>query len=218
MVTPEEEFNRAPFFLLCQRKYLVRDLFACVDVMDLVMKASHPWSGRPFDTFFQTRTILHFMIRWLATSTRENADVVIKKEIWGVPKRDVSQINRIRPGDTLLLHVGHEAVDKDVTLPPAIIGCFEIVSVVYEDTDPIFTASRKLGNEVFPLRVRLKTMTIFDPPVEFTPLIPRLKFITDKKQWSDQIKGQAMRAITEEDHALIMKMAKKPGGRFPPRR
>ncbi|MDD4254052.1 MAG: EVE domain-containing protein [Methanofollis sp.] len=149
------------------------------------------------------------MTRWLATSTRENADVVTRKKIWGVPKRDISQINRIRPGDTLLVYVGHEEIDKDITLPPAITGCFEIVSGVYEDTDPIFTAPRKLGNEVFPLRFRLKTIAVFDPPVEFTPLIPRLKFITEKKQWSEHIKGQAMRAITEEDHALIMKAAMK---------
>jgi predicted RNA-binding protein len=152
------------------------------------------------------------MIRWLATSTRENAEIVTKKQIWGVPKRDINQINRIRPGDTLLLYVGHEEIDKDITLPPVIIGCFEIVSSVYEDTDPIFTASRKLGNEVFPLRFRLKTIVIFDPPVEFTPLIPKLTFIAEKKQWSEHIKGQAMRAIAEEDHALIMKAAKTPRG------
>jgi predicted RNA-binding protein len=152
------------------------------------------------------------MTRWLATSTRENAEIVIRKQIWGVPKKDINQINRTRPGDTLLLYVGHEEIDKDITLPPAIIGCFEIVSSVYEDTDPIFTAPRKLGSEVFPLRFRLKTVAIFDPPVEFTPLIPKLTFITEKKQWSEHIKGQAMRAIAEEDHALIMKAAKTPRG------
>ncbi len=40
--------------------------------------------------------------------------------------------------------------------------------------------------------------------VAFKPLIPRLAFITNKRQWSGHIRGQAMRAIPEEDHALIM--------------
>jgi predicted RNA-binding protein len=152
----------------------------------------------------------HSMIRWLATSTRENADVVMRKEVWGVPKKDLNQINRIRPGDTLLLYVGHEVIDQDITLPPAILGCFEIVSSVYEDTDPIFTAPRKLGNEVFPLRFRLRTIAIFEPPVEFRPLIRDLRFITEKTQWPEHIGGQSMRAINEEDHAFIMRAARTP--------
>jgi len=150
------------------------------------------------------------MTRWFATSTRENADIVIRKEVWGVPKKDINQINRIRPGDTLLLYVGHEAIDQDITLPPAIIGCFEIVSGIYEDTDPIFTAPRKLGNEVFPLRFKLKTIAIFEPPVEFKPLIPHLRFISEKTQWSEYVGGQAMRAIPEEDHMYIIRAAKTP--------
>ncbi|TAJ45557.1 EVE domain-containing protein [Methanofollis fontis] len=150
------------------------------------------------------------MTRWIGTSTRENADIVMKKEVWGVSKKDINQINRIRPGDTLLLYVGQKTIDRETTLPPAIIGCFEIVSGVSHDTTPIFTVPRKLGNEVFPLRVRLKTVEVFEPPVEFEPLIPRMAFIADKKQWSGQNGGQTMRAITEEDHSYIMKAARTP--------
>ena len=47
--------------------------------------------------------------------------------------------------------------------------------------------------------------------VEFKPLIPHLAFITNKKQWSGHIRGQAMRTIPEEDHAYIMNAAKTPG-------
>jgi len=45
---------------------------------------------------------------------------------------------------------------------------------------------------------------IFAPPIEFKPLIPNLAFITNKKQWSGHIRGQAMRTIPEEDYRLIM--------------
>ena len=150
------------------------------------------------------------MTHWLAISNRTNSDVTIKKQIWGVPKRYVNQISKTHPGDTLLVYVGQQVVDKDTTLPPAITGCFEITSQVYEDETPIFTAPQKLGNEVFPLRIRLKTVQVFDPPVEFKSLIPDLTFITNKKQWSGHIRGQAMRTIPEEDFALIMKAAETP--------
>jgi predicted RNA-binding protein len=66
------------------------------------------------------------------------------------------------------------------------------------------------GDEVFPLRIKLKTIEVFDPPVEFKPLIPKLTFIKNKTQWSGHIRGQAMRTIPEEDYEFIMKAAETP--------
>lgn len=144
------------------------------------------------------------MEHWLAISNRANSEITIKRQIWGVPKRYINQISKTRPGDTLLVYVGQQVIDKDTTLPPAITGSFEIVSEVYEDSSKVFTAPQKLGNETFPLRIKLRPIRIFDPPVEFKPLIPRLAFITNKTQWSGHIRGQAMRTIPEEDYQLIM--------------
>jgi len=149
------------------------------------------------------------MAHWLAISNRTNSEVAIREKVWGVPERHRNQISRTRPGDTLLIYVGQEVVDKNTTLPPAITACSEIVSEVYEDTSEIFTAPPKLGNEVFPLRVKLHPVRIFDPPVEFKPLIPQLKFIKNKKQWSGHIRGQAMRTIPEEDFRLILEKGSK---------
>jgi len=36
------------------------------------------------------------MTRWLAISNRDNSDVVIRKNIWGVPKRHINQISRTK--------------------------------------------------------------------------------------------------------------------------
>lgn len=144
------------------------------------------------------------MTRWLAISNRENSDITIREQMWGVPKRNANQIGKSRIGDTILVYVGQQAIDKETTLPPAITGCFEITSEAYEDTKQIFTAPPKLGDEIFPLRIKLKTIEIFDSPVEFKPLIPKLTFIKNKKQWSGHIRGQAMRTIPEEDYDLIM--------------
>jgi len=143
------------------------------------------------------------MTRWLAISNRENSEVVIKKQVWGVPKRHINAISRVVAGDTLLVYVGQKVVERE-TLPPAITGAFEVPSTMYEDASRIFTAPAKLGNEVFPLRISLKPIRIFDAPVEFKPLIPDLKFVTNKKMWSGHIRGQAMREIPEEDYQRIM--------------
>ena len=93
------------------------------------------------------------MVRWFAVSNRENSDVVIQKKIWGVPKRYINAISKVTVGDTLLVYVGQKIVDKEI-IPSAITGAFEITSTVYEDTTPLFTAPKTLGEEIFPLRIK----------------------------------------------------------------
>jgi len=61
-----------------------------------------------------------------------------------------------------------------------------------------------MGNELFPLRVRLKPVDIFKKPVAFKPLIPGLQFITNKKKWSGHLMGKAMRQISKEDFEVII--------------
>jgi predicted RNA-binding protein len=159
--------------------------------------------------FLYSSRVKAIMTRWLAISNRENSDVVIGKHVWGVPKRYVNAISRVRPGDTVLVYVGQKMVDKEV-LPPALTGAFEVTSEMYEDTSRIFTAPAKLGDEIFPLRIKLRPVKLFDPPMEFKQLLEHLQFITNKKQWSGHIRGQAMREIPEEDYAYIMKAAETP--------
>ncbi|WOF16626.1 EVE domain-containing protein [Methanoplanus sp. FWC-SCC4] len=150
------------------------------------------------------------MTHFLAISNRDNSDVVTKKNIWGVPKRFINQISKTKPGDSLIVYVGQQIIDKETTLPPALTGCFEIVSEVFEDDTEIFTSPAKLGNEIFPLRIKLSPKEIFDPELNFKQLIPHLEFITNKKQWSGHIRGQAMRTIPDEDYEYIMKAANTP--------
>ena len=39
--------------------------------------------------------------------------------------------------------------------------------------------------------------------LDFKLLIPRLKFITNKKRWSGHLMGKTMRKLPEEDYRLI---------------
>lgn len=54
------------------------------------------------------------MTRWLVISNRENSEIVIKKRIWGVPKRYINTISRVVPGDTVLVYVGQKVVNKSM--------------------------------------------------------------------------------------------------------
>jgi len=66
-----------------------------------------------------------------------------------------------------------------------------------------------MGTETFPLRIKIKPVQIFKKPVVFKPLIPKLKFITNKNKWSGHLMGKAMRTIPKDDFELIGSMAGK---------
>lgn len=140
--------------------------------------------------------------RWLCTSTRENAEVVGKKHVWGVAKRYNNTIARVEKGDTLLIYAMQTKVGDDL-LPSVITAEYLVMSDVYEDDSRIFQTPPFLGNESFPLRLKLKPQKIFKPPIEFKPLIPKLGFIKNKRMWTGHIRG-AMRVIPEEDYQKIV--------------
>jgi len=147
------------------------------------------------------------MAYWIASSNRDNAEVVREKHIWGVPRRNRSLMHRVKSGDKMLVYVRGEQ-EGETALPSAITGAYEVVSDPYEDETPIFLTPRHMGNEVFPFRMKVRPVAIFDEPLEFKPLIPDLKFITNKKMWSGHLRV-AMREIPEEDYRLILRRAGK---------
>ena len=145
------------------------------------------------------------MTHWIASSNRDNAKILDQKHIWGVPKRNKTLMQRVKPGDTILVYVRQEK-DGDTILTSAITGAYEVVSEPYEDHSRLFVTPPQMGDEVFPFRMRVKPVAVFAEPLEFKPLIPDLKFITNKKMWSGHLRI-AMREIPEEDCRLILKRA-----------
>ena len=140
--------------------------------------------------------------RWLCTSTRENAEVVDKKHIWGVAKRYQNTIAKVKKGDSLLIYAMQAKIGDEV-FPPIITGEYQVISDVCEDDAHIFQTPPFLGSECFPLRLKLKPLKLFKPSIEFKPLIPKLGFIKNKKMWTGHIRG-AMRVIPEEDYQKII--------------
>ena len=146
------------------------------------------------------------MARWLAISNRTNWEVTRKKNIWGVSQRSKNIIGRTKLGDTVLIYVSQQK-EGDTLLPSAVAGVFEVTSEPYEERTKVFVAPEQMGDEVFPYRIHLKPIEIFESPVEFKPLIPELNFITNKTMWTGHIR-QAMRMIPEEDYQTILNSAK----------
>jgi len=145
------------------------------------------------------------MMHWIASLNRENWEVVKKKQVWGVPKRNHNIMQRVKPSDTILIYVRQEKVGNEV-LPSAIMGDLEVTSEPYEEHTRIFGTPPQMGDEIFPYRVKVKPIHTFDKPLEFKPLVPDLKFITNKKMWSGHLRI-AMREIPEEDYQFILKRA-----------
>ena len=133
------------------------------------------------------------MTHWIASSNRDNARILDAKQIWGVPKRNKTLMQRVKPGDTILIYVRREK-EIDTIRPSAITGAYEVISEPYEDHARLFATPPQMGEEAFP------------EPLEFKPLIGDLKFITNKTMWSGHLRI-AMRETPEEDYQLILKRA-----------
>jgi len=143
------------------------------------------------------------MAYWLCITNEENWEVIREKNVWGVPERHKNTILKVKKGDKLLIYLKQEKVDDEIK-PPRIVGVFEVISEVSRDSSRIFSSKgMRKSNETFPYRIKIKPVKIFDEPIEFKPLIPKLKFIKNKKKWSGHIQGKAMREIPEEDFRLI---------------
>ena len=91
--------------------------------------------------------------------------------------------------------------NKEV-IPPKIVGAYEVISEVFEDRSRIFK-SPPGKSEIYPYRIKLKPIKIFEKPLDFKSLIPELKFIKNKKRWTGHIQGKAMREIPKEDYESI---------------
>ena len=145
------------------------------------------------------------MTHWIASSNRDNWKILEQKHIWGVPKRNRTLMQRVKPGDTILVYVRQEKKD-DIILPSAIAGAYEVISEPYEDHTRLFITPPQMGDEVFPFRMKVRPVAVFAEPLEFKQLIPDLTFITNKTMWSGHLRI-AMREIPEEDYQFILKRA-----------
>ncbi|MEM2293130.1 MAG: EVE domain-containing protein [Nitrososphaerota archaeon] len=129
---------------------------------------------------------------WLCVTNEENWKVIKERKVWGVSKRNKRSIERVKPGDLLVFYV----------MPQRIMGIFKATSEPFESTEGIFSWGEFGREEVFPHRVKLEPVVIAEEPIYFKDLIPRLRFIRNKKMWTGYLR-RAMRTIPREDYNLI---------------
>jgi len=139
------------------------------------------------------------MAYWLCVTSEENWRVIRENNVWGVADRFKGTIQRVKPGDKPVFYVMQTKKDKEV-IPSRIVGIFEVISEPYRDSTKIFKA---YGTEqTFPNRVKIKPVKIFDRPLFFKKLVPKLSFIRNKQRWSGSLR-RAMVEIPEKDYKII---------------
>ena len=139
------------------------------------------------------------MTYWLCITIGDNWKIIKQKNIRGVSERYKNTITKVKIGDKLLIYVKQKRRNE-----LRVVAIYEAISNVFKDTPKIFKTPKGMGNKTFPFRIKLKSVKIFEKPIQFKPLIPKLKFITNKQKWSIHLMGKAMREIPEEDFNLII--------------
>ncbi|MDI6903081.1 MAG: EVE domain-containing protein [Methanocellales archaeon] len=143
---------------------------------------------------------------WLCILNRKNWEVVKKENVWGVSERHKNQLNKAKIGDVFIFYTISELTGRERT-ESEITGIFEVASKPYKDNKKLFSSvgTRHFG-EIFPYRIKVKPLEIFENPIAFRPLTKKLSFITNKKRWSLHLLGAAMKAIPKEDYDLLASM------------
>ncbi|MBA2861829.1 putative RNA-binding protein [Methanococcus maripaludis] len=137
---------------------------------------------------------------FMCITNEENWNVVKDKKVWGVSEMYKNTIAKVEKGDMLLIY--EMGITGKEPKPQYIRGLYEVTSDVNRDGKKIFGAHPRNPNETYPLRVKLKEIEVFESPILFKPLVEKLEFIKNKKQWSGSLR-RAMVPLNEKDFNTI---------------
>jgi predicted RNA-binding protein len=143
------------------------------------------------------------MAYWIYVTNSDNWAVTKKTNILGASARYKIAVSRVSKGDKCLVYVkGEEKASERID--PKIVAEYAIASTVFKDSKKIFVVPPKTPSETFGLRFRLKPVRVFEPPIQFKPLIQRLSFLPNKTRWTGPIRGRALVQIPESDYDYII--------------
>jgi len=143
------------------------------------------------------------MSYWIYVTNSDNWAVTNKTNILGASARHKNTLSRVKKGEKCLVYVKGEFI-RGERIDAKIVALYKIASTVFEDSKKIFVTPPNTPDEIFQLRFRLGPLMVFEPPIEFKPLIPRLSFLPNKTIWSGPIRGRAMVQIPQSDYDLIV--------------
>ncbi|MBB6402672.1 putative RNA-binding protein [Methanococcus maripaludis] len=137
---------------------------------------------------------------FMCITDEENWNVVKDKKVWGVSEMYKNTIAKVEKGDMLLIYeMGKNGKEPK---PQYVRGLYEVTSEVKTDNKRIFGIHPDRPNETYPLRLKLKEIEVFESPILFKPLVEKLEFIKNKKQWSGSLR-RAMVPLSEKDFNTI---------------
>jgi predicted RNA-binding protein len=136
------------------------------------------------------------MTCWIGISEGKAPDIVREKRIWGVARRHADTISKVHLGDRILLC----AQDMEA---PSLFGVYEVISELFVNQTPIFGEA----GEVYPLRLKLRPVTIFDRPIPLASVAGDLETFAGSTDWKADLQGTAMRAIPDADCTRLIAAA-----------
>ncbi len=144
--------------------------------------------------------IQHQMNYWICILNRENFNIVIQKQIWGVSERYKNYLTKVKVGDRLIFYITKESV---------FCGYSEVASDAFINEEDIFMPIKTDIKQKFPFRIKIKPVILFEQMTPIKPLILKLDFITHKKRFQVHFMGKAMIPIAEKDISTIISCNKR---------
>jgi predicted RNA-binding protein len=145
---------------------------------------------------------------WIYVTNLDNWAVTKKTDILAASARNRNALSRVKKGDKCLVYVKGQVIVGG-RIEPKIVAQYEITSTVFEDSKKMFVAPPNTPDEIFKLRLQLEPVRVFEPPIEFKPLIPKLSFLPNKTHWTGPIRGRAMIQIPQSDYDCMISNARK---------
>jgi hypothetical protein len=135
------------------------------------------------------------------TSGRDVVETLARNNVW-LASRYTPYRRVYKYGDRVLLYsAGPKA--------RYFLGDAVVSGPVTETTEKEKQIAHRLGLEGFEERIPLEAVHLWENPLPLKPLVNRLQFIKDKKNWGLNLRNAAAR-IPEEDFQLILLEARQP--------
>ena len=138
---------------------------------------------------------------WIFPITQDSLYVSLDKEIVGTRSKNRKRVENWEIGDLIIFYVSREEYHSmnPVREFQALVEC---ISHPFESNQKIWS---HIGGDVFPTRVRIRVVN--KKKCKIMPLIERLSFIKNKKNWGSAF-FSGIRKISQNDFNLIIKAMK----------
>ena len=135
---------------------------------------------------------------WICIINKENWNIISSNLIWGA-KLSQKKIEQIEPVDKIIFHL-KGGIFK---------GIFQSDSKMFESYEKLFKPHPSWNkNEIFPLRIRIKSVTSSTLETNLIEILEKLSFIKKKKNWAAYF-FRTMIKINKEDYLVIKNSMRK---------